>query len=170
MKPIALIVSLFLVSCVTPKGFVPSGQRLDFKQYHVAQVFTTDEVQSPYSKQAIPMFEGLLRGKLQSLGFALSDEQPDLRVHIKIKTFDPGNRAVRMIVGFGAGKAQLTFVGIFQDTSGKVLAEMSGGKYYTAMELSDNPMFYSDEQIQMGLITQSVSQVGRFIETNGKLD
>ncbi len=87
---------------------------------------------------------------------------------MNIQQFDPGNRALRTVVGFGAGRAVLKYTARFEDSHGKLLAELDGGKAYHGLEVVDNPTFKSDESTRMGLISYSVSQIGEFLDNNGK--
>jgi hypothetical protein len=116
------------------------------------------------------MFKGLLKGKLISMSYTLVESDADMVLEVKITQFDLGNRAARTIVGFGAGRALLTYLASFKDKSGALITEMTGGKSYHGMELMDNPLFYSDEKIRMGLIQWSVIQLGEFIQNNGRLE
>jgi hypothetical protein len=49
-------------------------------------------------------------------------------LEVKVYEFDPGNRVSRTLVGFGAGRAVLKYAARFKDPSGKLLAELEGGK------------------------------------------
>ncbi len=169
MRTLFLVLSLFLItSCVTPQAFIPPGRTVNFSQYKAAKLVVVDSVNTPYSKEGIPMFEGLLRGRFQSLGFSVVEKDEDLRIEVNITSFEPGSRATRLIVGFGAGRALFTYRAIFKERSGTVIAEFEGGKSYHGGELTlkENSMFMTDEEIKMGMIQQSVIQVGQFIKDN----
>jgi hypothetical protein len=166
----AALVVILMGGCVTPQvTTVPAGP-VDFKQYKTVKVAVTDEVKTPYSKEGMPMFDGLLRGKLQSLDYSLVDTGADMTLQVKVLAFDPGNRAARTLVGFGAGRAILTYVASFQDSSGKLITELEGGKSYHGMEVADNPLFKTDEGIRMGMIQEAVIQLGQFMKNNGELE
>lgn len=116
------------------------------------------------------MFEGLLKGRLQALGYTLVETDPEMVMNVRVHRFDEGDRALRTLVGFGAGRAVLRFTADFQTPSGELIAELEGGKAYHGMELTDNPTFKSDESTRMGLISYSVSQIAGFIQNNGRSD
>jgi hypothetical protein len=169
MRTQFLALSLVLItSCVTPQAYIPPGRTVNFTQYRAAKLVVVDSVNTPFSKEGIPMFEGLLRGRFQSLGFSVVEKDEDLKIEVNITSFESGSRAARLIVGFGAGRAVLTYRAIFKERSGAVIAEFAGGKSYHGGELTlkENSMFMTDEEITMGMIQQSVIQVGEFIEDN----
>ena len=169
MRTLFLALSLSLTSsCVTPQAFIPPGRTVNFSQYRATKLVVVDSVNTPYSKEGIPMFEGLLRGRLQSLGFSVVERDEDLRVEVNITSFEPGSRAVSLIVGFGAGRAVLNYRAIFKERSGSVIAEFEGGKSYYAGELTlkEESTFMTDEEIKMGMIQHSIIQVGQFIKDN----
>lgn len=172
MRILVLLFSLtvLLCACVTPEVVTSPTQAVDFRQYKTIHLIMTDQTGTPYSREGLPMFEGLLKGKLASMGYSFVEADADMTVEVRVTEFTPGNRAARTIVGFGAGRALLTFIASFRDNSGKLITEMRGGKSYHGMELADNPLFYSDEKIRMGLIQESVIQLGTFIQSNGKIE
>lgn len=169
--PLILATALILLAgCVSPRVTKPAPAAVELQRFHRARLAVTDAVDTPYSKEGVPMFEGLLKGRLQALGYTLVETDPEIVVNVRIHRFDKGNRAVRTLVGFGAGRAVLKFTADFQTPSGELLAELEGGKAYHGMELADNPTFKSDESTRMGLISYSVSQIAGFIQNNGRSD
>ena len=166
-----LIFSIILLSaCVTPKVSKPTEEATDFKQYKKVKLAVFDEVKTPYSIEGMPMFEGLLKGKLQSLGYSMVEQDEDMLLEIKVTGFKPGSAAMRFLVGFGAGRAVLTYVADFKDRSGRLLATLDGGKSYHGAEITDNPLYKTEEEIRMGMIQHSVIQIGQFIKNNGRLE
>lgn len=163
------VIAVFLGSCVSSKIITPPTREINFEAYKTLKVELTDEVKTAYSKEGVPMFDGLLRGKLKSLGYSIVDEEEDILLQVKITGFKPGDPALRFFVGFGAGRAVLTYVASFKDKSGAIITEFAGGKAYHGSELVDNPLYKSEEDIMMGMIQHSVIQIGRFIQSNGKL-
>jgi hypothetical protein len=166
----ALLFALGLSGCVSTQAFIPPGQVVDFKQYEKVQMDMQDEVHTMYSREGTLLFQGLLKGKLQSMGYQLVEEDPDLIMNVEVKTFKPGSKALRLFIGFGAGRAELTYLATFKTPSGKTIAQLSGGKSYHGMELTDDQLFKSQERTRMNMIEKSVSQLGEFVANNGKLD
>jgi hypothetical protein len=170
MKTAILIgLVVLLAGCVTPQATKPLTAGVNLRQFRQVKLVVTDAVDTAYSNEGLPMFEGLLKGRLQSLGFTLVDASAEMVVDVKVHQFDPGNRSLRMLVGLSAGRAVFKYTARFQDSTGKLLAELEGGKAYHGMELDDNAIWKSDESMRMGLISYPVSQIGQFIENNGRV-
>jgi hypothetical protein len=163
-----LSVPILLAGCVAPKVTSPAPAAVSLRQYPKVKVVVTDSVNSVYSKEGVPMLEGLLKGKLQSLGYTPVDANPQMIVDVQLTKFEPGERALRMFFPPGVGRAECRYTASVKDASGSLLAEMEGGKMYHGREFIDNPMLKSQESMRMGMITHSVSQIGKFIRNNGR--
>jgi hypothetical protein len=116
------------------------------------------------------MFEGLLKGKLKSLGFQVVDIEEDMVLEINVTAFKPGSAAARFFVGFGAGRAVFIYTANFKEKNGKLLTTLEGGKSYHGMEFIDNPLYKNDEELRMGMIQQAVIQISDFIKNKGVLE
>lgn len=162
--------SVLLTACVTPTVIKPVSGSVDFRTYKSVKLEVKDGVNSPYSQEGAPLLEGLLNGKLKSLGFTLVQANEDMTIEVHIMDFTPGSAAARFFVGFGAGKAVLIYRAKFLDRTGSLIAEFEGGKSYHGMEIADNPLYKTDEEIQLGMIQQAAIQIGQFIQSNGRLD
>jgi len=162
------VVMFALAGCVNPEATKPAAAGVNLRQFQKVKLVVTNSVQSVYAIKAMPEFKGLLQGRLQSCGYTLVDADPELVVDVHVQQFDPGSRSTRFWVGFGAGRAVLKFTARFSDPTGKLLAELQGGKSFNGMEFNENAVWKSDEGIRMGMITHSVSQIGEFIEHNGQ--
>ncbi len=165
------MVAMLVSGCVTPQVVSPPKTNVDFRQYKTVKLVMIDEVKTPYSQEGLPMFEGFLKGRLQYLGYSVGDADGDMTLEVRILSFSPGNTAARWLVGFGAGRAVLTYRASFRDRSGALITELEGGKAFHGMELNlpDNPLFKTDEDIRLGMIQEAALQVGRFIRNNGEL-
>jgi hypothetical protein len=172
MKRITCIVlaslAVVLGGCVTPKATTPPSADVNFRQFRKVHLVVTDAVNTPYSKDGLPMFQGLLAGRLKSAGYTLVDTNPDMIIDVNVHQFDPGNRALRTVIGFGAGRAVLKYTASFQEPAGKLMAQLDGGKAYHGLEVDDNPTFKSDEATRMGLMSYSVSQIAEFVQSHSK--
>jgi hypothetical protein len=166
-----LLSNLFLVAalgvmlsgCVAPQVATPVIPAVDLQQFKSVSVAVIDQVNTPYSRDGLPMFAGMLEGRFESAGYTVMDAHADMVVKVTVAEFTPGDRTTRLLVGFGAGRALLKYTARFEDARGNLLAEMNGGKQFHGGEFVDNPTFKSDESIRMGLISRSVSQIGAFI-------
>jgi hypothetical protein len=156
-----------LTGCVSPHAIKPPAAEVDLNKYREVRLVVTDAVKTPYSAEGLPLFRGLLKGRLERMGLKVVETNGQMVLEVKLHEFSPGDRTMRMLVGFGAGRAVLKYTARFTDDSGKLLAELEGGKSYHGMEMLDNSMFKSDESTRMGLVFYSVSQIAEYIQTNG---
>ena len=168
----SLLVGLlfFLSGCVTPVVIKPVSGPVDFKAFRTVKLEVKDSVKSAYSEDGIPMLEGLIQGKLKSLGYSLVEGGEDMSIEMNVMDFTPGSGAARFFIGFGAGRALLVYRAKFLAKDGSLITEFEGGKSYHGMELADNPLYKTDEEIKLGMIQQAAIQVGQFIQNNGRLD
>jgi hypothetical protein len=165
---ISLVVSL--ISCVSTKSYKAVEGPIEFQNYKKIKLAIQDDVNTPYSSEGLPMFEGLLKGKLKSLGFQVVDVDEDMALDINVTAFKPGSTAARLLIGFGAGRAVFIYTANFKEKNGKLLTTLEGGKSYHGMEFIDNPLYKNDEELRMGMIQQAVIQIGDFIKNKGVLE
>ena len=68
------------------------------------------------------------------------DKQADRRVflNVKVSEFNPGNAALRLAVGFGAGRGSLIYSAEYTNIEGKILARMDGQERFTGSEIYFN--------------------------------
>jgi hypothetical protein len=156
--------TIILNGCVTPEARDPDVAEVDFHQFQKVQLVVTNSVQTGYATEAVPIFDGRLKGRLQSIGYTLVDADPELVVNVRVHVCDPGDRFVRFLAGFVAGRAVLNYTAQIEDPAGKLLAELRGGKSYGGLE----SLYRSDESLREGMISHSVIQIEYFIRRNGK--
>jgi hypothetical protein len=162
------LATTLLAGCISPRVTKPPQTATELRGFQRTKLVVTDAVNTAYSREGTPIFEGLLKGRLQALGCTIVETNPAVVLSVRIREFDEGDRALRTLVGFGAGRAVLKFTADFLQPSGELLAKLEGGKMYHGLELTDNPTLKSDESTRMGLISYSVSQIAKFIEENGR--
>jgi hypothetical protein len=103
------------MACVSTVSYKPTTEKaIDFKKYKKIKVAIQDNVNTSYSLEGMPMFEGLLKGKLQSMGYHVVDNDENMLLEIRITEFKTGNAAARFFVGFGAGRSLFTYVANFK--------------------------------------------------------
>ena len=171
LTTLSLLVSAVLLSgCVSPQVTTAPQAGVNLRQFKTVKLTVTDAVNTAYSREGTPMFEGLLKGQLQSLGYTATDAAPEMTLDVRINRFDPGDRALRLTIGFGAGRSVLEQTATFKDASGQVLAEFRGGKSFTGLEHDANALFTNDDAARMGMIAHAVRQIGDFIKSNGRLE
>src|SRR5262245_34307861 len=93
------LLAFLLTGCVARKITIPSQAGGAWRDYNTAKLVVVDSVQTAYAREGEPIFEELLKGKLGSLGYLLAESNADLNVEATITAFDPGNRALRALVG-----------------------------------------------------------------------
>lgn len=162
------VAAIVVSSCVSPHANKTPSASVDLRHFHRVKLVVSDQVHSASSREGVPMFAGLLRGRLSALGYEFVEAEPEMILEVRVNEFDEGNRALRTVVGFGAGRAVMKFTADFRDPSGSLLAQLEGGKSYHGLELVDNPTFKSGESTRMGMVSYPVSQIAEFIEANGR--
>lgn len=115
-----LSLSLVLTGCSTLKT-ENNLERNPETKYTSFKVVNTTSEQSIDPKVA-NLFGAELSAHLIKLGYKEGD---DVTISYSVDAFDEGNRALRMIVGFGAGKGKMEFSTVLKDKSGKSLGNIS---------------------------------------------
>jgi hypothetical protein len=61
-----------------------------------------------------------------------------LALRVDVQDFNPGNAALRITVGFGAGRGSLIYVAEYADPDGQIVAKMDGQERFTGGEIGFN--------------------------------
>lgn len=72
------VVGAALAGCVSPKVTTSAPAAVNFHQFHTVKLVVTDSAKTAYAKEGLPMFEGLLKGRRQSLGDTLVEAAPEM--------------------------------------------------------------------------------------------
>ncbi len=76
-----------------------------------------------------------LKAKLIVAGFNIENPREDaVRLEVDVERFEPGNAALRLTVGLGAGRGSLLYTARYLDHEGQVLAAMDGQERFTGGE------------------------------------
>lgn len=80
-----------------------------------------------------------IKGQLIIAGFEI-DKKTDKKINLNVlvTAFTPGNAALRLTVGFGAGRGSLLYVAEYTNDAGQELAKMEGQERFTGTEVSFN--------------------------------
>ena len=91
------------------------------------------------SPDILDMLTREIKGKLIIAGFEL-DKEADKKINLNVlvTNFTPGNQALRLTVGFGAGRGSLLYTAAYTNQDGKTLAKMDGEERFTGGEISFN--------------------------------
>jgi hypothetical protein len=151
--------------CGGTNAIISKGDQIVFHQYVTVQVSVADGVKNDYSSGAIPLFDGMLKAKLVSMGFKVVDSNPDLKIDLTVVRADPGNKALRMIVGMGTGQVRLGHRTLFTDKQGIVVAEFSGWEGQFMKE----QIQWDSDRLRLELVRVCVDKIGKFIKM-GKIE
>ncbi|ESS72284.1 hypothetical protein MGMO_62c00170 [Methyloglobulus morosus KoM1] len=88
------------------------------------------------AKSALDQLTREIKGQLIIAGFDLPEEAnpKTLNLDVNVTEFDPGNAALRLTVGFGAGRGSLLYLAEYKNQGGKILASMNGEERFTGLE------------------------------------
>lgn len=80
-----------------------------------------------------------IKGQLIIAGFDV-DKETDKKINLNVlvTAFTPGNAALRLTVGFGAGRGSLLYAAEYTNQAGQTLAKMDGEERFTGAEISFN--------------------------------
>jgi hypothetical protein len=80
-----------------------------------------------------------IKGQLIIAGFDIDKEtDKNINLNVFVTDFTPGNAALRLTLGFGAGRGSLLYTAEYKDQGGKILAKMDGQERFTGGEVSFN--------------------------------
>jgi hypothetical protein len=166
-----LVIMIFclssLINCGGTKTIIKDeGNQINFKQFKTIKLVVVDEINNDYSKGAIPLFDGLLKTKLISMGFRIIEENPELIIELAIIRADPGNKTLRMIVGFGTGQVRIGHRTAFKDKEGKTIAEFSGWEG----EFMKEQIQWGADRLRLELVMVCVDKIAKFIRTGKEIE
>ena len=173
---VTAVLAVLLTSCVTASVITPPGGTVDFKQYKAVSLVVLGlgaHAFTPYSIEGIRIFESWLKDMLRSQGYSVVERDEDMSIAVAVTSFRPGRKLLGMYLwsyGFGENMPELTYRATFRDRSGILIAVLEGGRSYHGYELTENPKYMTEDQIRMAMIRHSVTQIGQFIQNNGRLE
>jgi len=116
-----LLVIFSLTACSTQQITTPANVNLKFVNENVAVNVTGATADAAL----LDRLTRELKAQLILAGFDI-EKQTDkkLVLNVNVSQFDPGDAAVRFIVGFGAGRGSLVYTAEYADSAGNILAKM----------------------------------------------
>lgn len=113
--------SILLTGCSSVKTESDLERNTSETGYHTYTLRNASS-SSAVDPQVGSIFTEELNARLQQYGYEQGNE---VIVSYDIKAYDPGNRALRMFVGFGAGKGTMEIVTSLTDKNGKILGSVT---------------------------------------------
>lgn len=174
-----ILVALLLSGCVTPAVIQKPASAIDFSKFKTVSFVVREDQQTEYGvgdealhygKQTISLIRSLLGTRLADMGYQTVELSAphDFSIDVYVTEVKPGSTAARLLIGFGAGRADTEFKATFADSQGAVLAILAGGRSYTGGEM--NVPALPDKSILGTLAaTRSVDQLEAFIHNGGAL-
>lgn len=123
MKKI-LFIATFLMTFLTGCTSLKSDNDLKKQSAETYHTYTLKNVSDTQliDQNIIHIFEDELRRQLTRFGY---EDGNDIVINYNIKAYDPGNRALRIFIGFGAGKGTLETETTLVDKNGQNLGKVN---------------------------------------------
>jgi len=136
------------------------------------QIVVEDAARSADSGEGANLLERMLQNEFGVRGLETPAELSELILEVKIVEFELGSAAKRMFIGFGAGKAEVTYTAALLDASQGVLGKTEGHKQYTGFELNpkDNPGFKGDDAIRRSMAEHCAAELTEFVREHPALE
>jgi hypothetical protein len=147
MRVLALLaISLLVAACSTKTVKMAPAENLLSKKSPIVLNVHGDTI----APGVLADLTRYTKAKLIIAGFDIETPSPDaIRLDVDVQTFEPGNAALRISVGFGAGRGSLIYTARYLDSGGAVLAELEGQERFTGGEVSYN-LDYGQASTLMG--------------------
>jgi hypothetical protein len=178
---LAMVLGLLVSGCAITTNCTIKEPCNFTEQFKTVRLEVKDEVNTPYSKAGVEEFKSILTAHLgktpvsvgkfgglkvrQGLGYQVVTENEDLLTKVSIVYFQPDNKALRIIVGWGAGKGGLKYVAEFS-SKGKILATLEGGKSYGDVNVfgdTESTIYRGGDSTRSFMIMHSVLDIGDFL-------
>lgn len=113
---IALAMAAFAAEVLAQKGTLKGVQKIKLED---TVVVNAGDVKEDFAPELV---KSSLRNALGTSGFQVGDEGT-VSAHIQLREFSSGNQAMRILVGFGSGRASIAADLIIKDAQGKQLVK-----------------------------------------------
>jgi len=141
-----LAIAILAVACSTKKVTVAPAESLE----RISSAVVINVHSQSVDASILEDLTRHLKAKLIVAGFDIEAKPPDaIRLEVHVHEFEPGNAALRLTVGFGAGRGSLLYTARYLDSSQTVLAELEGQERFTGGEPHYN-MDYGQATTLMG--------------------
>jgi hypothetical protein len=130
VKILSLILSLlFLTACSTHQLKTASSENVSIYGKDIKLNVTGENA------EIVDKLTRYIQASLLTEGFNIVSDENATHLNVAISVFDPGNAALRLTVGFGAGRGSLVYNAKYTK-SGKLLVDYDGAERFTGLEFA----------------------------------
>jgi len=178
-----MVLGLLMSGCVIGTNCtIPVEGDINFKEFKTVKFVIDDKVSTEYSKTGLEMFRMILSDKIgtdkpyrykkfsgeairKGLGMQLAENDEDLTISIVVDYFKPDNKALRLTIGFGAGKGGIHYIATFTSKE-RLIATLDGGKSYGDVAMvgdTDSTVYRGSESTQILMVDWSANEIVDFM-------
>lgn len=130
-----IVLSSLLVACSTKTISTTPATNLKLVGDTVIVNVTGQNIEA----QILVQLTREIKAQLLIAGFDI-DKETDKKINLNVlvTSFTPGSAALRLTVGFGAGRGSLLYVAEYKNNKGQTLAKMDGQERFTGAEVGFN--------------------------------
>lgn len=130
-----IVLSSLLVACSTKTISTTPATSLKLVGDMVIVNVTGQNIET----QILDQLTREIKAQLLIAGFDI-DKETDKKINLNVlvTSFTPGSAALRLTVGFGAGRGSLLYVAEYKNNKGQTLAKMDGQERFTGAEVGFN--------------------------------
>ena len=130
-----MVMSLLLAACSTQTILTAPETSLKL----IADTVVVNVTGPDLDAKVLDQLTREIRGQLIIAGFEV-DKKTDktINLNVQVTAFTPGHAALRITIGFGAGRGSLIYTAEYTDNAGQTLAKMNGRERFTGTEISFN--------------------------------
>jgi len=124
-----LLFALLLSACSTHQLKTASSEKISSYGKDIKLTVTG---QNP---EIVDKLSRYIQANLLTEGFNIVNDENATALNVAISVFDPGNAALRLTIGFGAGRGSLIYNAKYMKNS-KVLIDYDGAEHFTGLEMA----------------------------------
>jgi len=133
MNLAAIFLLLSLSACSSQQVSMQPAASMSQVSHSVAVIVKGES--ADISPEIIDKLGRRLKAGLIVAGFDIDNpSEKSIKLEVLVKEFNPGNAALRLTVGFGAGRGSLLYLASYYDPAGNILARLDGQERFTGLE------------------------------------
>lgn len=103
-----------------------------------------------------------IQANLLTEGFNLVNDENATHLDVAISVFDPGNAALRLTIGFGAGRGSLVYNAKYSK-NGNILVDYDGAERFTGLEIAPGTKYetfrnFGGEETSTAILLEEASK------------